>query len=236
MYDLFLLNYREYTYEKGYANAFIHSHPAWKDSAKDPAAKGGWVDVYTNTPGAAGEVCKEEMRLFKDRFLTGTIQDVLDSTTKVWRRPYEFLVAKSLRERVWQNWVVPKVRSESSFSSSAFDEALRRHRDGHFDEELDNLVAIRGDVRAYNTATMEAYLPGLTRALQGLAARAGDTEIRALEEKDLIARWEAVAANMDKDEEAFEVAVERESGPRRRLASAKRLSGTPKKPKKAKSR
>ena len=68
VYDLFLENYREYTYEKGYANAFIHSHPAWKDSAKDPAAKGGWVDVYTNTPGAAVDLCKDEMRLFKDRF------------------------------------------------------------------------------------------------------------------------------------------------------------------------
>ena len=115
-----------------------------------------------------------------------------------------------MRERLWLNWVVPKVLSESSFSRSAFDEAVRQYRKGYFDEELDNLVATRVEGKAYRTASMEAYLPGLTRALQGLAARAGDTEIRALEEKDLIARWEALAAKMDKDEEAFEAAVARE--------------------------
>ena len=53
-------------------------------------------------------------------------------------------------------------------------------------------------------------MPGLTRALQGLAARVGDTELRKLEEKDLIANWAALEAKLDKDEGAFETAVERE--------------------------
>jgi len=200
-------NYHEYTYEKGYANANCYSHPAWNSTAKDPSAKGSWAQVYTNTPAAAKAVQSAELTRFKERFPLRAMSDVPLSAIKLWRREWQFLTTLSLRERLWQNWVVHQISAGTSFTSAAVDEAAGRYREGHFDDELDNLVAVRGNAATFGTSTLDA-LPGGLRCRQGLAARVGDAEARQTAARSHLEGLAAIEAQIQKDAEAFQTAVE----------------------------
>ena len=160
----FVLEYHDRTWDMMSINATTAGADAWKLGHEDKGANGSWKPIYRNTTKSIELTRKVQLTQFQSRLPS---VDVNSFDCQRARAKEEELTGWSLRCRLFENWLLPKVAEEFGLAGHAL--ARTMYLAGHIDNELDDIVAVRGKSEIFTNLNIYS-VPTLQRRLQGKTA------------------------------------------------------------------